>query len=406
MANKKKLTEEDNDLLAELGVEVVAKKAVKHTALEQRIITGFEEIQKFVREQGRLPEYGEDKDIFERIYAVRLEQILELEESKSLLKDLDYQNLLSEDRKLVMLKSEDLDDDELLAQLGVEEHGENSITNLKHVKPRAETRVMNEVANRIRCENFEVFKPLFEEVNKDIDSGYRNTVRFKKDAGFTKTSLKEKQFIIVGGQIAYIAKIGKTFKAPNGEDDARLRVIYSNGTESNILLRSLIRAMYKDETSRFISDTSDSKLGPLFSGENSSDDQRSGTIYVLRSLSSHPIVLENKDVVHKIGVTGGDVKKRVANANNDPTFLMADVEIIATYKLANINRIKLEKVIHKFFGATKLDIDIIDRFGKPVKAREWFLVPLFIIDEVVNKIKDGTISEYYYDPASVELKKY
>lgn len=199
-----------------------------------------------------------------------------------------------------------------------------------------------------------------------------------------------------------IAEIGESFKAPNGEEDARLRVIYSNGTESNILLRSLIRAMYKDETSRFITDPS---LGPLFSGENSPDDQETGTIYVLQSLSNHPLVRENKDVVHKIGVTGGDVKRRMANAKNDPTFLMADVEIVATYKLANINRVKLENIVHKFFDSAKLEIEVKDRFGKPVKAREWFLVPLFIIDEVVDKIKDGTIGDYYYDPTSAELKR-
>ena len=215
--------------------------------------------------------------------------------------------------------------------------------------------------------------------------------------------LKKGQFLIIGGQIAHIAEIGETFKAPNGEDDARLRVIYANGTESNILLRSLIRAMYKDETSRFITEANS---GPLFSGENSEDDTDSGTIYVLRSFSDHPLVKENRNIVHKIGVTGGDVKKRLTNAKYDPTFLMADVEIIATYKLANISRSKLENIIHKFFGAVKLDIEIKDRFGKPVKAQEWFLVPVFIIDEMVEKIKDGTISNYYYDPASVELKKY
>lgn len=402
MAKKKKLTEEDNDLLAELGIEVVAKKTAKHTAVEQRIITGFEEIQKFVDEQGRLPEYGEDKDIFERIYAVRLDQIRKLEESPNLLKDIDYQNLLKDNNNSITDISEDLDDDELLAKLGVEKQEEDSITNLKHVKPRAQKREVTEVANRTKCKDFDQFKPLFEEIKKDIDSEYRKTVRFRKDAGFTKTSLKEKQFIIVGGQIAYIALIGETLKAPNGDNDARLRVIYDNGTESNILLRSLIRAMYKDEKSRFISDPD---LGPLFSGENSADDQESGTIYVLRSLSNHPMVIENKEIVHKIGVTGGEVKKRITNAKNDPTFLMADVEIIATYKLANINRTKLEKVIHKFFGATKLDIEIMDRFGKPVKATEWFLVPLFIIDEVVSKIKDGSISDYYYDPTSAKLKK-
>lgn len=160
--------------------------------------------------------------------------------------------------------------------------------------------------------------------------------------------------------------------------------------------------MYKDETSRFISDPD---LGPLFSGENSPDDLESGTIYVLRSLSSHPMVQENKNVVHKIGVTGGDVKRRIGNPKNDPTFLMADVEIVATYKLANINRVKLENIIHRFFDPAKLEIEVKDRFGKPVKAREWFLVPLFIIDEVVDKIKDGTIGDYYYDPTSAELKR-
>ena len=160
--------------------------------------------------------------------------------------------------------------------------------------------------------------------------------------------------------------------------------------------------MYKDETSRFITDPS---LGPLFASEKSDDDQESGTIYVLRSLSNHPTIQENKDVVHKIGVTGGNLKTRIANAKNDPTFLMADVEIVATFKLANINRVKLENIIHKFFDSAKLEIEVKDRFGKPVKAREWFLVPLFIIDEVVDKIKDGTISDYYYDPNSVELKR-
>ena len=181
---------------------------------------------------------------------------------------------------------ENLDDDELLAKLGVDQEEENSITNLKHVRSRAEKKAAEEIANRTPCEDFEKFEPLFEEVKKDIDSGYRSTIRFRKDAGFTKTTIKQSLFLIVGGQIAYIAEVGESFKAPNGEDDARLRVIYANGTESNILLRSLIRAMYKDETSRFITNPD---AGPLFSGEESEDDQMSGTIYVLRSYSESSI---------------------------------------------------------------------------------------------------------------------
>lgn len=403
MAKKEQFTEEDDALLAELGVEVEAKKATKYTDREQRIIAGFEEIQRFVEENGRLPEHGEDKDIFERLYAVRLDRIRIQKECWELLKDLDIQNLLSAKNSSDLSIPDDIEDEALLKELGVDNDSEASITNLKHVKSRAEKRAAEEIASRTRCEDFDQYKPLFEGIKKEIDSGLRETVRFRKDAGFTKTTLKKAQFIIVGGQIALIAEIGESFKAPNGEEDARLRVIYSNGTESDILLRSLIRAMYKDETSRFITDPS---LGPLFSGENSDGDQESGIIYVLRSLSNHPMIQENKDVVHKIGVTGGgDVKPRIANAQYDPTFLMADVEIVATYKLANINRVKLENIIHKFFDSARLEIEIKDRFGRHVKAREWFLVPLFIIDEVVNKIKNGTISDYYYDPTLAELKR-
>ena len=354
MAKKDKFTAEDDELLAALGVEVEVKKKATFTALEERVIAGFEEIQKFVEEEKRLPLHGEEKDVFERLYTVRLEKIKEKQEFVDLLKDIDYQNILSGEIKSSVEITEDLDDDELLKRLGVE-NDENSITKLKHVKTRAEKRAVEEFANRTLCEDFEKFKPYFEQIKKEIDTGLRETVRFRKDAGFTKTDLKKAKFLIVGGQIAHIAEIGEPFKAPNGEEDSRLRVIYSNGTESNILLRSLIRAMYKDETSRFITDTS---LGPLFSGERSEDDQESGTIYVLRSFSNHPIIKESRDIVHKIGVTGGKVKTRISNAKNDPTFLMAEVEIVATYKLANINRVKLENVIHKFFDSVKLDIEI------------------------------------------------
>lgn len=402
MAENKKFTEEDDALLTELGIEVEVKKVQQYNTKQQRIIAGFEEILNFVDEHGRLPKHGENNLIFERLYAIRLDRIRSSGECTNLLKNLDTKNLLSQGNKTEIVP-DDIDDDELLKQLGVDVDAEESITKLKHVKTRAEKKAAEEIANRTRCEDFEKFKPLFEQIKKEIDVGLRETIRFRKDAGFTKTTLKKAQFIIVGGQIALIAEIGESFKAPNGEEDSRLRVIYSNGTESNILLRSLIRAMYKDETSRFITDPG---LGPLFSGEVNEDDQESGTIYVLRSLSNHPMVQENKDVVHKIGVTGGDVKKRISNAKNDPTFLMADVQVLATYKLANINRVKLEKVVHKFFDAAKLDIEIKDRFGKPVKPDEWFLVPLFIIDEMVEKIKDGSVSDYYYDPSTAELKKY
>jgi hypothetical protein len=189
-------------------------------------------------------------------------------------------------------------------------------------------------------------------------------------------------------------------KAPNGETDARLRVIYSNGTESDLLLRSLQRALYKDEAGRRITEPS---AGPLFDDQTDDSDQASGTIYVLRSKSDHPVVAENRAVLHKIGVTGGSVERRIANARLDPTYLMADVELVATYELYNINRAKLETVIHKVFGAARLDVEIMDRLGRPIVPKEWFLVPLFAVDEAVNRIKDGSITGYVYDPESARL---
>ena len=117
-------------------------------------------------------------------------------------------------------------------------------------------------------------------------------------------------------------------------------------------------------------------------------------------------IATNREVIHKIGVTGNDVKTRIANAKNDATFLLAGVEIVATYQLANINRFKLEKVLHKFLEPAKLEIDIKDRFGKPVMVREWFLVPIFIVDQLIDKVMDGTIKDYYYDPTSVGFKHY
>ena len=135
------------------------------------------------------------------------------------------------------------------------------------------------------------------------------------------------------------------------------------------------------------------------------DDLACGTIYVLRSKSDHPMVAANRNVLHKIGITGGKIETRIANARLDPTFLMADVEIIATYELYNVNRVKLENLIHRVFDPVQVDIEIRDRFGNPVKPREWFLIPLFVMDEVVERIKDGTITQYVYEPTTARLVK-
>ncbi len=395
-----KFTDEDDALLAELGVEVEAKAAPSRSARDERVIAGFEEIQRFVEERGRAPQHGEERDIFERLYAVRLERIRDQADCRALVEPMDHQGLLA-GGALNLPSPDDLDDDALLAELGVATADTTGITELRHVRSVAEKREAEEIANREPCTDFAKFKPLFDRVAKDIEVGARITRQIRKDAGFLKSDIQQGEFFILGGQTAYVAEVGEPIKAPNGETDARLRVIYSNGTESNLLLRSLQRALYKDEASRRISEPT---AGPLFAGEAEADDMASGTIYVLRSKSDHPTVAAHRDLVHKIGVTGSNVEQRIAGARDQPTYLMADVEVVATYQLFNINRSRLETLIHRVFEPAKLEIEIKDRFGKPVVPREWFLVPRFVIDEAVEKIRDGSIVGYQYDPGTASLR--
>jgi len=390
----------DDELLAELGVAVEAKPARAYTPQQERIIAGFEDILRFHDEHGRAPQHGEQRDIFERLYAVRLDRLREIEDCRPLLAGMDTHGLLEGGAAASADVTDALDDDALLAALGIKASGDDDITQLRHVQTREERQAAEEIANRERCIDFAKFEPLFADVQLELDSGIRSTRPFVKDAGFLKADIGTGQFFILGGQTAYVAEVGDPFKAPNGEFDARLRVIYSNGTESNLLRRSLQRALYKDEAGRRITDPA---AGPLFSDNAGEDDTESGTIYVLRSRSDHPQIAQHRDLIHKIGVTGGSVTTRIAAASNDATYLLAGVEIIAEYKLFNINRTKLGKVIHRFFADAAYDIEITDRFGKPVRPREWFLVPLHVIDEAVERIKDGTITECRYDAQAARL---
>ncbi|MAG65286.1 MAG: hypothetical protein CMK74_05360 [Pseudomonadales bacterium] len=385
----------DDDLLDALGVEVPALKVVKRTPREERIIAGFEDILRFHQSHGRAPLHGEDRDIFERLYAVRLDQLRKLPEAQTLLAELDGPGLLS--GAVSTLNIDELDEDALLAELGVgaESSDPDDITVLRHVRSTTAKRAAEEIADRTPCEDFETFQPLFEQVERELKSGARKTLRFGRDA-----SIETGNHFILGGQLAYVAETGESFKAPNGESDARLRVIYANGTESNLLRRSLQRALYKDDTGRRVTNTD---MGPLFDDMSEPDDIESGTIYVLRSQSSHPFVAEHRDLIHKIGVTGGKVETRIAGAEKDATYLLADVEVVATYKLHNINRTQLENIFHRLFGPAQLDLTIEDRFGRPVKPREWFLVPLQVIDEAVERIRDGSITEVAYDPKTARL---
>jgi hypothetical protein len=313
-----------------------------------------------------------------------------------LLREFDRFNLLEPARGTYDGFAEEPDDNALLAELGVEKVDPTGITKLTHVKPREEIRAAEEVANRTVCEDFESFKPLFTRVQSDLEMKVRETRRFGENA-----EIKQGEFFVLGGQMAYVANMDDEFVAEYGRPDRRLRVIYDNATESDLLLRSLQRALYKDDAGRRITDPD---AGPLFGSDAGDEDLESGTIYVLRSKSEHPDIVAHRELIHKIGVTGGKVETRIANAALDATYLLADVEVVATYKLFNINRSKLENLLHRVFAAARLDLTIEDRFGNPVRPKEWFLVPIAVIDETVRKIKDRSITEYEYDPKTATLK--
>lgn len=386
-------------VLKALGVEAEPTKAGKRTALEERIIAGFEDILRFYEAHGRAPQHGEDRDIFERLYAVRLDRIRKLPEAQTLLAPMDALGLLGSAASTAGV--DELDEDALLAELGVEaQPPTDDIRVLRHVRSHAEIKAAEDIANREPCKDFDTFKPLFDAV----EVGLKQKTWVMKPFG-TDASIEQGDFFILGGLVSYVAEVGETYRTPNAETNGRLRVVYSNGTESDLLLRSLQRALYKDSEGRAGSRIIKVSDGPLFAGTAEPDDIEVGSIYVLRSRSNHPFVAQHRELIHKIGVTGGKVATRIAGAENHATYLLAGVDVVAEYKLHNLSRAKLEGVFHKLFSSAQLDITLHDRFGKSVKPCEWFVVPLSIIDEAVKRVLDGSITDYEYDVTTARLIK-
>ena len=389
---------DDDELLDALGVEVAPLKASSRTPREERIIAGFEDILRFHQTHGRAPLHGEDREIFERLYAVRLDQLRKLPEAQTLLAGLDGPGLLS-GATAASTDVNELDEDALLAELGIGDDliDPSGITQLRHVRSHDERRAAEEIANRTKCEDFESFKPLFDRLQRELKSGIRKAIPLETRS---LDEIQKGTFFIVGGQLAYVAEERGEFTTKYDRRDMRLRVIYDNGTESEVLQRSLQRALHRDKVARLITEPT---AGPLFGDTPEPDDIETGTIYVLRSLSSHPFVAEHRELIHKIGVTGGKVETRIAGAEKDATYLLAQVKVVATYKLHNLNRTRLENLFHRLFSAAQLDLTIEDRFGNPVKPREWFLVPLHVIDEAVQRIRDGSITDVVYDLETARL---
>jgi len=280
-----------------------------------------------------------------------------------------------------------------------EEDGEVSeaLTSIRHVTPAAQRHLPDHRAEFFPCPDFETFQPAFEDLQADLEAGSREATAISSREVI---DVQEGNYFIRSGLLAYIAEKAE-MTARGGKRDHRLRVIFSNGTESDPLISSFRKALASDPTARIIHRPG---LGPLDPDWEADQLDLTGTIYVARSRSDQPAIAEVRDILLKIGVTTQDVHRRVADARNDPTFLLAPVDVVATYELRNLSRRKVEDLLHRFFDAARpRDLWITDRFGKRIYPREWFYVLPEHISQAVAAIRSGTLHTLRYDPEAQKL---
>jgi T5orf172 domain len=398
MATKKTL----DDLFAEdddLGLLKVKAPTRGVTSEEARIQSDFEEINNYIDLFGHAPGKGpatQKVTTKERILQTRLKVYLENPRFVELLKPLDRHNLLDVQLPAAPTSLDellDLDDD-LLSDPNDE------LFKLQNVR---ETYAKTDfVAQRQPCPDFEKFKHLFDETYLELKTGARRALPFALEK-----EIEAGDFFILKGVMSFVAEVNDPHLR-NGKKNARLRVVFENGTECQYLSRSFGSELYRDPLGRRLSDPD---AGPLFNPEPntvsvpSDKDRVTGHIYIVRSLSPQPEIKELDGQLFKIGFTTGSVEDRLRGAADDPTFLLAPVHPVKAYVAVNMNTSKFETLIHRFFDEARLDIEIMDRFGKPFKPREWFMLPLEVIDEAVKKMIDGSIVNFRYDHKSCSIKQ-
>ncbi|WP_042806051.1 GIY-YIG nuclease family protein [Thioalkalivibrio sp. ALE19] len=406
---------EDLDLLQ-------VRPASKSPSPDDRLAQGFEAINAFVDEHGVEPTH--DGDFHERSLAHRLDGIRQSPEKQSALTEWDRHGLLTgagdstatpepetpapsdtpaspesadtsptpphadpapSPAESDVRSIEDIWDDD---DLGLLDPGDESIfaPGDRSARPRApET-----IAQRRPCEDFWRFRPLFDRMRARLESGQAEAPRFQFES-----KIEVGDYFIVYGMLCLVDSVLDTREEIEARNP-RLRVIFDNGTETDILKLSLGRALYGDENGRRIVD-------PDLEADRMSGlthhDRRSGTVYILRSRSRHPALREYRDLV-KIGYTEGSVEDRIRNAENDPAFLEGPVEVFESFACYNLDPRKFEGLVHGFLAERRLSIRMKSKSGKTVHPREWFAVSPEDAVRVAEAIVDGTIAQYRLDSVS------
>jgi len=387
---KKLLDLFENDPLGLLNIKPSASPARNE---EERLVASFLEINSFYGSNNREPEQGggiQEHQLFSRLRSLR-ENPVKVE----LLKPYDNFDLLNLEVKQIT-SLDDIFNDDLLNLLESDSEG---LFDFKHIKQIDERASADFVARRKPCKDFEKYESLFKNVQLDLANGKRKLVDFKQD------NLREGAYYVHNGILFLVEKINidtKEHYKPDGtrvREDGRTRCIFENGTESNMLKRSVEKILYAN--GKAVSENADQVNESFIEqfGNVTDEDQEAGYIYILKSKSEKP---EIKSIQHlyKIGFSKITVEERIKNAKIEPTYLMADVRIVMAYKCYNMNPQKFEQLIHNFFGSACLNVDVFDGQGKRFTPREWFIAPLSVIEQAVHLIISGEVVKFKYDTDS------
>ena len=376
-------------ILNEDPLDILKNRAVQPITYDQRLKDSFEEINKFIDENRNEP--TESKDITERKLFSRLKQLRKDFEKASTLKNLDRHNLLANVKEIKSV-------DDILENdvLGLLDNGLDSIFDIKNI-PKEKNKT-DFVARRKPCKNFKEYEDKFKEIQKDLSTGKRKLIHYKE------SHLKPDRCYILDGILVYLEKI-EEIKMREFNDksqgkrkrlDSRIRCIFENGLESNMYLRSLGKELYNNGSTVIHSNEEAFKEFNEGFALITDEDKATGNIYVLSSLSKKPEIKSVKNL-YKIGYCTTSVEKRTENAENKTTFLMAPIKIISSYKIYNSNPQKFEDVIHHFFSERCLDIKIADKDGNYKKPKEWYIVPVKVIEQAIELIINRQIQNYKFD---------
>lgn len=260
------------------------------------------------------------------------------------------ENILSEDDNLGLFK--DID---------------TSIYKIEHISEKTLTSRTKpeEVAHCKSCGDFYKYQRFFEQIHEFLHS---DAVMLHDR--IVEADISVGQVFILNGMLCYIDSRIKEGTTNDGLDAPRLRVIFKNATETNMLTRSLLKDLWNDKISRRIDFHNN-----LFSDNCvviSRKDKPTGFIYILATESKAPELaqLKGSNSLVKIGYTTQDVSKRVKNAEPDPTYLCAPVKILSITNCFNLNPPKFENLIHTFLSKQRLNVTMRDCTGKTYQPEE------------------------------------